>query len=63
MSDLERAYKETNLHGRDLAEIEIEARRDAHEIRDPQKNPYKAGTFASLVYTDELTKMRFPNGF
>lgn len=57
MNELQKAYDESGLHGRDLAELEIEARRDAHELQDLRKNPYDKGSFAALVYIDELNKI------
>ena len=62
MSELKRAYDATLLPGQDLAELEIEARHDAHELKDPRLNPYDKGSFAALCFIDELNKMRFPNG-
>jgi|TARA_R110000787_G_scaffold232324_1_gene339529 hypothetical protein len=56
MTELQRAYKETNLLGRDLAEIEIEARRDAQESGNVRDNPYDPNSFAALIFVDELTK-------
>ena len=56
MSEIIHAYDDIRryLDGRDTAEIEIEARRDAIEAgHDIQANPYPAGTFASLCYTSE----------
>lgn len=47
------------LDGQSLAEMEMEARRDAHEL---DQNPYSPGSFPALVFTDEKQKIRWPNG-
>ncbi len=56
-TNIEKAYNASNLHGRDLAELEIEARRDAHEFRSLDKNPYEKGSFPWLVYNSEIQKL------
>lgn len=49
------------ISGQDVAEIEIEARRDAQESGgDIRQNPYSVyeNPFGRLVYTDECSKIR-----
>lgn len=64
MNALANAYQKARLKtsGEVLAEIEIEARRDAREIQDRSKCPYELGTFAALCYHDEVIKIRKENG-
>ena len=57
--DVIEAYEWTRarLDGQSVAELEIEARRDAIEADyDIRSNPYPAGTFPSLCYTDECQR-------
>ena len=47
-----RAALRKQISGRDIAEIEIEAQRDADlNGYDAKQNPYPSGTYAALVYT------------
>ena len=48
------AWRASLASGQDLAEMELEARRDAHEL---QQCPYTVGTFEALVFMHERTKM------
>lgn len=53
---IEKAFDDLRAHldGQDVAEIEIEARRDAQQAGyNIRQNPYPAGSFASLSYTSE----------
>lgn len=42
------------LPGREIAEMEIEARKEAHETT---KNPYEPGSFEALVFEHERLKI------
>jgi serine phosphatase RsbU (regulator of sigma subunit) len=53
---IEQAYDELRqrLDGQSIAELEIEARRDAQQAGfNIRQNPYPAGSFESLCYTSE----------
>ena len=45
-----------NLSGRDVAELETEARRDAQELQSLSANPYPNGSFESLCFINEIGK-------
>lgn len=49
------------LPGRDVAEMEIEARRDARELQNLSLCPYRIGSFQQFCFIDELSKMRKEN--
>lgn len=58
MSAIRQAAKalRKNLSGRDVAEMEIEARREAVENHyNARLNPFKPGSFESLCYTSECS--------
>ena len=57
-STIERGRKllSTVLSGQDIAELEIEARRDAVELKDELANPYTTGSFESFCYIDQVRK-------
>ena len=46
------------LAGQDVAELMIEARRDARELANAAHSPYRPGTFEHSVFIDEIAKMR-----
>ena len=57
MSEVDTARANLGLHGRDIAEIEIEAQRDAqHNNYDISRNPYPSSTYAGLIYTRECQR-------
>ena len=48
--------------GQGIAEMEIEARKDEHELREFNKNPYEPGSFQALIYTHEITRIKLNAG-
>lgn len=57
--ELKESYYQTcrKIAAQDVAEMEIEARRDAIEAgHDIRRNPHPAGTFSCLVYIDECQR-------
>ena len=49
--------RETVTQESDMGDIEVEAKKDAHELRDVELNPYPKDSFAALVYTLECMKI------
>jgi len=53
----EREELYSHMSGRAIAELEIEARRDAHENHFSMSEcPYDRGSYARLVYTQECQR-------